>query len=350
MNLNFNFNGLTRLKDWWKIIKDNLLSIQQFVNKEVHDRKAADASLAADIASEAETRLNMDNALNEKIDGEISERGIEYAALQSDMANEINERKSADLDLQSQISNIVIQNRDEQIKQILGEMLLSCDVKGEGDSCNINVDVSESGTPFFSLNTYPKNQFFINSNSAGLETENVIVEDSYPKGAEPGDNGMYILHYAIYFKWNYINNTVSFSWTHDLNFHDYMEEDTWYHTVCIIEQRYGRVGIGQWSSEHTVQDNPNMSIRVTGKIGTVDNLVTNTKYSVIEAVNENAKKIEILNNIPVISVDTSLSALSVNPVQNKAVTAKLSELETAIDDMETTLGILASELDEVNGG
>lgn len=323
MNLNFNFNGLTHLKDWWKIVRDNLREIQNSFNKETEDRQAADASLSASVAAEAEARLNNDNVLSGRLDTEESARLAADNNLQSNIDNEVDERQEADAHLQNQISNIVIQNRDEQIMQILGKMILSCDISGD-DCQDIEVGVDSEGTPFFALGSELENQLFINSEAVEMNNSFIEVINRYPSGATVDDDWNYTLEYAIYFRWDYITKQIKFGWTQELEFKDYINGNEWYHTICIIEQQYKRLGIGNYTGTYTATNNPNTSIAVNGKLGTPENLIADNKNSILEAVNENTAKII-------------------------AAAERIYKLDNDIETIQAALGTISSELDEVNG-
>lgn len=74
MNLNLNFDGDTKLKDWWKTVKSNFQNIKSDFENEVSTRANADSELRNIIDAETAARTNVDDKLNSAISSEINSR------------------------------------------------------------------------------------------------------------------------------------------------------------------------------------------------------------------------------------------------------------------------------------
>nr|DAZ12934.1 MAG TPA: peptidase [Caudoviricetes sp.] len=105
MNLNLNFNGKTKLKDWWKQIKTLFQQVQTDVNNETSARKSADTTLQQNIDKEATARGNADKTLQSNIDKEASMRSANDDALLSSINTEKTNRQEADATLQNNITS-----------------------------------------------------------------------------------------------------------------------------------------------------------------------------------------------------------------------------------------------------
>nr|DAW67187.1 MAG TPA: hypothetical protein [Caudoviricetes sp.] len=103
MKLNFNFDGKTLLKDWWKIVRDNFTAIQTEHNTlsdkldtEITQRTNADIGLADKITAEKTARENADSSLQKNINDETKNRQTGDSELQQKISAEITERQTAD--------------------------------------------------------------------------------------------------------------------------------------------------------------------------------------------------------------------------------------------------------------
>ncbi len=96
MNLNFNFDAKTLLRNWWTIVRDNFRAVQDEFNQHVKDFEAAKKDLQNRIDTEASERKSADNALGGRIDTETSERKSADNTLGGRIDTETSERKSAD--------------------------------------------------------------------------------------------------------------------------------------------------------------------------------------------------------------------------------------------------------------
>ena len=103
MKLNFNFDGKTLLKDWWKIVRDNFTAIQTDHNTlsdkldtEITQRTNADVGLADKITAETKARESADSSLSSRISNEVTIRQAADNELQRNIDSEITERQTAD--------------------------------------------------------------------------------------------------------------------------------------------------------------------------------------------------------------------------------------------------------------
>ena len=103
MKLNFNFDGKTLLKDWWKIVRDNFTAIQTDHNTlsdkldtEITQRTNADVGLADKITAEKTARESADSSLSSRINNEVTIRQAADNELQRNIDSEITERQTAD--------------------------------------------------------------------------------------------------------------------------------------------------------------------------------------------------------------------------------------------------------------
>jgi hypothetical protein len=141
VKLNFNFDGKTRLKEWWTIVRDNLTSIQELFNshqsaaeldhpsksvkqKHIADKAVGQGQLAdgavgtTQIAASAVTSAKIGTAAvnaehiakgvvtAEKLSDVVNEKLDEVGTLKTALTTETNKRTAADSDLQSQINKI----------------------------------------------------------------------------------------------------------------------------------------------------------------------------------------------------------------------------------------------------
>lgn len=103
MKLNFNFDGKTLLKDWWKTVRDNFTTIQTDHNTlsdkldtEITQRTNADVGLSDQITAEKKARESADSSLSSRINNEVTIRQAADNELQRNIDSEITERQTAD--------------------------------------------------------------------------------------------------------------------------------------------------------------------------------------------------------------------------------------------------------------
>ena len=113
MKLDFNYDGKTKLKDWWGKVKANFQTVQDGFNnldskvdEEIADRQSADTQLQKNINAEITDRQAADNVLQDNIDTETSKRQSADNLLQQNINKEIADRQQQDGNLQSQINKI----------------------------------------------------------------------------------------------------------------------------------------------------------------------------------------------------------------------------------------------------
>lgn len=131
MKLNFNFSGKTLLKDWWGIVRDNFLAVQNgheslkteldnekearessdsslntALNNEAHIRQRADDLNSKAISDEQEARVSEDTRLTESINAEIAERRSAQTELGRLINGEITRSKAADTAMQLSIAEL----------------------------------------------------------------------------------------------------------------------------------------------------------------------------------------------------------------------------------------------------
>lgn len=118
MKLNFNFSGKTLLKDWWGIVRDNFLAVQNGHNSlkteldnEVKERQSGDSSLNTAINNEANTRQKADEANAKAISDEREARVSEDAKLRGSINTEIRERSSAQKELERSINGEITRSK-----------------------------------------------------------------------------------------------------------------------------------------------------------------------------------------------------------------------------------------------
>lgn len=111
MKLNFNFSGKTLLKDWWGIVRDNFLAVQNGheslkaeLDNEKKARESGDSSLNTALNNEAYTRQKADDANSKAISDEQEERVSEDTRLRKSINAEVTERRSAQTELRSLIN------------------------------------------------------------------------------------------------------------------------------------------------------------------------------------------------------------------------------------------------------
>lgn len=138
MKLNFNFDGKTLLKDWWKIVRDNFTAIQTEHNTlsnkldtEITQRTNADVGLADKITAETKARESADSSLSSRINNEVTIRQAADNELQRNIDSEITERQTAD----SNISNSV--KAEESARKSADKEL-----KARIDEINVNTETT----------------------------------------------------------------------------------------------------------------------------------------------------------------------------------------------------------------
>ena len=131
MKLNFNFDGKTLLKDWWKIVRDNFTAIQTEHNTlsdkldtEITQRTNADVGLANQITAEKTARESADSSLSSRINNEATIRQAADNELQRNLDSEITERQTADTNISNSVKaeESARKSADKELKARIDEI------------------------------------------------------------------------------------------------------------------------------------------------------------------------------------------------------------------------------------
>lgn len=131
MKLNFNFDGKTLLKDWWKIVRDNFTAIQTEHNTlsdkldtEITQRTNADVGLADKITAETKARESADSSLSSRINNEVTIRQAADNELQRNIDSEITERQTADTNISNSVKaeESARKSADKELKARIDEI------------------------------------------------------------------------------------------------------------------------------------------------------------------------------------------------------------------------------------
>ena len=131
MKLNFNFDGKTLLKDWWKIVRDNFTAIQTEHNTlsdkldtEITQRTNADVGLANQITAEKMARESADSSLSSRINNEVTIRQAADNELQRNIDSEITERQTADTNISNSVKaeESARKSADKELKARIDEI------------------------------------------------------------------------------------------------------------------------------------------------------------------------------------------------------------------------------------
>ena len=143
MKLNFNFDGKTLLKDWWKTVRDNFTTIQTDHNTlsdkldtEITQRTNADVGLADKITAETKARESADSSLSSRINNEVTIRQAADNELQRNIDSEITERQTAD---SKKADKTELYGTDETTKHTITHTLTTSDFV-------INITSYDTGT------------------------------------------------------------------------------------------------------------------------------------------------------------------------------------------------------------
>ena len=149
MKLNFNFSGKTLLKDWWKIVRDNLTAIQTDHNTlsdkldtEITQRTNADVGLADKITAETKARESADSSLSSRISNEVTIRQAADNELQRNIDSEITERQTAD---SKKADKTELYGTDETTKHTVTYSLTAADMAVSIDAGHSTGTVTVSG-------------------------------------------------------------------------------------------------------------------------------------------------------------------------------------------------------------
>lgn len=131
MKLNFNFDGKTLLKDWWKTVRDNFTTIQTDHNTlsdkldtEITQRTNADVGLSDQITAEKKARESADSSLSSRINNEATIRQAADNELQRNLDSEITERQTADTNISNSVKaeESARKSADKELKARIDEI------------------------------------------------------------------------------------------------------------------------------------------------------------------------------------------------------------------------------------
>lgn len=317
MKLNFNFDGKTLLKNWWKIVRDNFTAIQTDHNTlsdkldtEITQRTNADVGLADKITAETKARESADSSLSSRISNEVTIRQAADNELQRNIDSEITERQTAD----SNISNSVKaeesarKSADKELKARIDEINANTETTilfGDKKQHTVKFVAPSKPTLYFdgqqeyegesmTVDITLKDAFYID----GKQIAGTFLEECINVPID----GVYIV-----VRYDFIKNTCSISpsstsvpsaisgdvWTftlyhiHDINLEMKIDSES------PTGERYEFVSATVdyvIKNENTTGD----SYFITNtyeRVRTLADLATVNKNSFIDAVNENAKNI-----------------------------------------------------------
>lgn len=184
MKLNFNFDGKTLLKDWWKIVRDNFTTIQTDHNTlsdkldtEITQRTNADVGLSDQITAEKKARESTDNTLQGNIDAEAKNRRVGDSELREQILTEQTNRTNADDILNGEKADKTdLYGKETDVVHTITHSLEKSDL-----SIDINTSYGDGTITINSLAVQTK--IFLDGNSA-IQTEPISASFSAEKGEE----------------------------------------------------------------------------------------------------------------------------------------------------------------------
>lgn len=306
MKLNFNFDGKTLLKDWWKIVRDNFTAIQTEHNTlsdkldtEITQRTNADIGLADKITAEKTARENADSSLQKNINDETKNRQTGDSELQQKISAEITERQTAD---SKKADKTELYGADETTKHTITHTLTTSDFV-------INITAYDTGTVKIPAETVHSK---ILLNGSPMPAVDVIGTFNCSKSEE--DHGDKYVAIA------YSPNTGKL----DIDVVDIDCAPTDADAIAEINIQYQRAEITKmYHLSHIFYG-----------ISNLNNLKTNNKNSFLAAVNEIATKLttEISDRE---DVEYSLTEKIITEISDRQ--AADNELKAKISDINTEL-------------
>lgn len=317
MKLNFNFDGKTLLKNWWKIVRDNFTAIQTDHNTlsdkldtEITQRTNADVGLADKITAETKARESADSSLSSRINNEVTIRQAADNELQRNIDSEITERQTADTNISNSVKaeESARKSADKELKARIDEINANTETTilfGDKKQHTVKFVAPSKPTLYFdgqqeydgesmTVDITLKDAFYIDGKQiAGTFSEpciNVPID------------GIYIV-----VRYDFIKNTCSIS-PNSTSVPSAISGDVWTFTLYHIHEinlemkidsesptgeRYEFVSAAVdyvTENENTTGD----SYFITNtyeRVRTLADLATVNKNSFIDAVNENAKNI-----------------------------------------------------------
>ena len=317
MKLNFNFDGKTLLKDWWKIVRDNFTAIQTDHNTlsnkldtEITQRTNADVGLADKITVETKARESADSSLSSRINNEVTIRQAADNELQRNIDSEITERQTADTNISNSVKaeESARKSADKELKARIDEINANTETTilfGDKKQHTVKFVAPSKPTLYFdgqqeydgesmTVDITLKDAFYIDGKQiAGTFSEpciNVPID------------GIYIV-----VRYDFIKNTCSIS-SNSTSVPSAISGDVWTFTLYHIDDINLEMKIDSESPTGEryefisaaidyVIENENAtgdSYFITNtyeRVRTLADLATVNKNSFIDAVNENAKNI-----------------------------------------------------------
>ena len=306
MKLNFNFDGKTLLKDWWKIVRDNFTAIQTEHNTlsdkldtEITQRTNADIGLADKITAEKTARENADSSLQKNINDETKNRQTGDSELQQKISAEITERQTAD---SKKADKTELYGADETTKHTITHTLTTSDFV-------INITAYDTGTVKIPAETV-HSKILLN----GSPMPAVDVIGTFDCGKSEEDHGDKYVAIA------YSPNTGKL----DIDVVDIDCSPTDADAIAEINIQYQRAEITKmYHLSHIFYG-----------ISSLNDLKTNNKNSFLAAVNEIATKLttEISDRE---DVEYSLTEKIITEISDRQ--AADNELKAKISDINTEL-------------
>ena len=317
MKLNFNFDGKTLLKDWWKIVRDNFTAIQTEHNTlsnkldtEITQRTNADVGLADKITAETKVRESADSSLNSRINNEVTIRQAADNELQRNIDSEITERQTADTNISNSVKaeESARKSADKELKARIDEINANTETTilfGDKKQHTVKFVAPSKPTLYFD----GQQEYYGESMAVDITLKDAFYIDGKQIAgtfSEPCINvpidGIYIV-----VRYDFIKNTCSIS-SNSTSVPSAISGDVWTFTLYHIHDINLEMKIDSESptgeryefvsatvdyvieNENTTGD----SYFITNtyeRVRTLADLATVNKNSFIDAVNENAKNI-----------------------------------------------------------
>lgn len=292
LNLNFDlYKGTTRLKQWWKEVKTHFAEVQEAHNA-LEDAVAAESGK---LSTEITQRTNADIALSDRINAEENTRSSADASLGQRITTEAKNREKADNNLQVRIDEI---SQSSGTSTLFGDELMTHTVKfvapenkptlywdGDqeyyGDSICVDIELT--------------NSFYIDGKQISGAFEELCI-------SVPCDEGIYIVvqyNFAdntcdIKTSTNAVASTISGNvWTFTLYHYYDIRLDFKVDSSSPTGSRY----VFEDCNTDYIEPNEDTTgntytiANTYERLRTLDNLNTENKNSFLDAVNENADKI-----------------------------------------------------------
>lgn len=295
LNLNFDlYKGTTRLKQWWKEVKAHFTEVQEAHNA-LEDAVAAESGK---LSTEITQRTNADIALSDRINAEENTRSSADASLGQRITTEAKNREKADNNLQVRIDEI---SQSSGTSTLFGDELMTHTVKfvapenkptlywdGDqeyyGDSICVDIELT--------------NSFYIDGKQISGAFEELCI-------SVPCDEGIYIVvqyNFAdntcdIKTSTNAVASTISGNvWTFTLYHYYDIRLDFKVDSSSPTGSRY----VFEDCNTDYIEPNEDTTgntytiANTYERLRTLDNLNTENKNSFLDAVNENADKINYI--------------------------------------------------------